>query len=317
MTMVDEPTGIQAPEKEVGKARRRKEDARLITGKTTWTDNMSLPGMLHIAVVRSPVAHARISNVDVTAAKAAPGVVEVYTGRDFAEEQGSLPCAWPVTPDMVNPGHPSIAVDSVNHVGEAVALIVARSKVAAQDAVELVDIDYDVLPPVLRMEEAVKDGADLVHDELSSNTSYHFVFDAGDAGLGGNTDQAFADAEVVVSRRFVNQRLIPAFMEPRSCVVSPQGDNYTMWSSTQIPHILRVMLAMVTGVPGAQAADHRARRRRRLRRQAAGQPRGGARAPRRPPAGQAGQVDRDPQRVADDGAPRPRPDPVHRHRRRP
>src|SRR5688500_5949132 len=150
---------------------------------------------------------------------------------------------------MVNPVHPSIAVVSVNHFGEAVALIVARSKVAAQDAVELVDVDYDVLPPVLNMEEAVKDGANLVHDELSSNTSYHFVFDAGDAGTGGNTDQAFADAEVVVSRRFVNQRLIPAFMEPRSCVVSPQGDNYTMWSATQIPHVLRVMLAMVTGVP--------------------------------------------------------------------
>jgi carbon-monoxide dehydrogenase large subunit len=246
---ITEDAATLAPAKEVGQPRKRKEDARLITGKTTWTDNMVLPGMLHIAVVRSPVSHARITNVDVSAAKAAPGVVEVYTGRDLAEEQGSIPCAWPVTPDMVNPGHPSIAVDSVNHVGEAVAIIVARSKVAAQDAVELVDIDYDVLPPVLRMEEAVKDGANLVHDELSSNTSFHFVFDAGEAGTGADTEQAFADAEVVVSRRFVNQRLIPAFMEPRSCVVQPQGDNFTMWSSTQIPHVLRVMLAMVTGVP--------------------------------------------------------------------
>ena len=246
---VTEDAATLAPPKEVGQPRRRKEDARLITGRTTWTDNMSLPGMLHIAVVRSPVAHARITNVDVSAAKASPGVVEVYTGRDLAEEQGSIPCAWPVTPDMVNPGHPSIAVDSVNHVGEAVALIVARSKVAAQDAVELVDVDYDVLPPVLRMEEAVKDGADLVHDQLDSNTSYHFVFDAGEAGTGADTEQAFSSAEVVVSRRFVNQRLIPAFMEPRSVVVSPQGDNFTMWSATQIPHVLRVMLAMVTGVP--------------------------------------------------------------------
>jgi carbon-monoxide dehydrogenase large subunit len=246
---VTEDAATLAPAKEVGQPRKRKEDARLITGKTTWTDNMSLPGMLHIAVVRSPVAHARITNLDVTAAKAAPGVVEVFTGRDLAEEQGSIPCAWPVTPDMVNPGHPSIAVDSVNHVGEAVALIVARSKVAAQDAVELVDIDYDVLPPVLHMEEAVKDGANLVHDGLSSNTSYHFVFDAGEAGTAADTEQAFADADVVVSRRFVQQRLIPAFMEPRSVVVQPQGDAFTMWSATQIPHILRVMLAMVTGVP--------------------------------------------------------------------
>jgi carbon-monoxide dehydrogenase large subunit len=246
---VTENAAELAPAKEVGQARRRKEDARLITGRTTWTDNMTLPGMLHLAVVRSPVAHARITSVDLTAAQQAPNVVAVFSGRDFAEEQGSIPCAWPVTPDMVNPGHPSIAVDQVNHVGEAVAIVVARSKSAAQDAVELVDIDYDVLPPVLDMEEAVKDGADLVHDELSSNTSYHFVFDAGDAGTGADTEQAFADAEVVVSRRFLQQRLIPAFMEPRSVVVQPQGDNFTMWSATQIPHVLRVMLAMVTGVP--------------------------------------------------------------------
>lgn len=248
MTAVED-RAAQAPEREVGKARRRKEDARLITGRTTWTDNMVLPGMLHLAVVRSPVAHAKISSIDVSAAQEAPGVVAVLTGRDVADEQGSIPCAWPVTPDMVNPGHPSVAVDEVNHVGEAVAVIVARSKAAAQDAVELVDVDYDLLPPVLDMEEAVADGAQLTHDHLESNRSFHFVFDGGEAGTGVDTDQAFADAEVVVSRRFVQQRLIPAFMEPRSVVVQPQGDNYTMWSATQVPHILRVMLAMVTGVP--------------------------------------------------------------------
>ncbi|PRY41234.1 carbon-monoxide dehydrogenase large subunit [Geodermatophilus tzadiensis] len=242
-------TQVPGPEKEVGKARKRKEDARLITGRTTWTDNMVLPGMLHLSVVRSPVAHARITGIDVSAAKESPGVVTVLTGRDLADEQGSIPCAWPVTPDMKNPGHPSIAVDRVNHVGEAVAVIVARSRTAAADAVELVDVDYDLLPPVLDMEEAVREGADLVHDDLGTNTSYHFVFDAGEAGTGGDTEQAFADADVVVSRRFVNQRLIPAFMEPRSVVVQPQGDNFTMWSATQIPHVLRVMLAMVTGIP--------------------------------------------------------------------
>lgn len=248
MTITEDAAQV-APAKEVGQARKRKEDARLITGKTTWTDNMVLPGMLHLAVVRSPIAHARIGNVDVSAAKEAPGVLAVFTGADFADEQGSLPCAWSVTPDMVNPGHPSIAVTEVNHVGEAVAVVVARSKAAAQDAVELVDVDYDPLPVVLQIEDAATDGADLVHDHLSSNASYHFVFDAGEAGTGSNTDEAFANADVVVSRRFVQQRLIPAFMEPRSVVVQPQGDNYTMWSATQIPHILRVMAAMVTGIP--------------------------------------------------------------------
>src|SRR3954451_11691472 len=219
MTVTEERPAVEAPVKEVGQARRRKEDARLITGRTQWTDNLVLPGMLHLAVVRSPVAHAKIRAIDSEAARSAPNVLAVFTGRDFAEEQGSIPCAWPVTPDMVNPGHPSLAVEEVNHVGEAVAVIVARSKVAAQDAVELVDVDYDPLPVVLDMEEAVKGGADLVHDHVESNTSYHFVFDAGDAGPGSGTDDAFANAEVVVSRRFIQQRLIPAFMEPRAVVV--------------------------------------------------------------------------------------------------
>jgi carbon-monoxide dehydrogenase large subunit len=249
MTVTEDRPGTDVPVKEVGQARKRKEDARLITGRTTWTDNMVLPGMLHLAVVRSPVAHAKIVNVDLTAAQQSPGVVAVFSGRDFAEEQGSIPGAWPVTPDMVNPGHPSVAVEEVNHVGEAVAVIVARSKAAAQDAVELVDVDYDQLPVVLDMESAVGQEPHLCHDHLASNESFRFVFDAGEAGTGVDTEQAFADADVVVSRRFVQQRLIPAFMEPRSVVVQPQGDNYTMWSSTQVPHILRLMLAMVTGTP--------------------------------------------------------------------
>jgi carbon-monoxide dehydrogenase large subunit len=249
MTAVEDRPATAGPAKEVGQARARKEDARLITGKTTWTDNMVLPGMLHLAVVRSPVAHAKLGAIDVEAARSAPNVVAVFTGRDLAEEQGSIPCAWPVTPEMVNPGHPSVAVDEVNHVGEAVAVIVARSKTAAQDAVELVEVDYDPLPVVLDMEQALAEGADLTHDHVASNESFRWIFDAGDAGTGGNTDEAFANADVVVSRRFVQQRLIPAFMEPRSTVVQPQGDNYTVWSSTQVPHILRIMLAMTTGIP--------------------------------------------------------------------
>lgn len=249
MTVTEEPTTGQAPAKEVGARRLRKEDARLITGKTTWTDNMVLPGMLHMAMLRSPMAHATISNLDVSAARARPNVVAVYTGQDLADEQGSLPCAWPVTPDMVNPGHPSIAVDTVNHVGEAVAIVVARSRNAAVDAVEAIDVDYEPLPAVLDMEAAIADGADLVHAHTESNTSYHFVFDAGEAGSGTDTDAAFDGAEVVVSRRFVQQRLIPAFMEPRSVVVGVQGDSFTLWSSTQVPHILRVMAAMTTGIP--------------------------------------------------------------------
>ena len=94
MTLTDEPATAEAPAKEVGRARKRKEDARLLTGRTTWTDNMVLPGMLHMTVVRSPVAHAKIAGVDVEAARQSPGVVAVFTGRDLADEQGSIPCAW-------------------------------------------------------------------------------------------------------------------------------------------------------------------------------------------------------------------------------
>src|ERR1022692_387539 len=119
---------------ELGKARLRKEDARLITGQTTWTDNITLPGMLHIAFLRSPYAHARITAVDVSAARGEPGVVAAFPGAAFADEQGSLPCAWPVTPDIVIPAHPPMASDEVRYVGEAVACVVARDPYTAADA---------------------------------------------------------------------------------------------------------------------------------------------------------------------------------------
>jgi carbon-monoxide dehydrogenase large subunit len=252
MTVTEERPDTAAPEtpaREVGKARRRKEDARLLTGRTNWTDNLVLPGMLHLAILRSPVAHARIRSIDVTAAREAPGVVAVFTGRDFADEPSAVPCAWTVTPDMKNPGHPSIAVGEVKHVGEAVAVIAARSPAAAADALELVDVDYDPLPVVLDLEDAAAEDARFCHPTLGSNEAYRWVLDSGEAGTGGNVEEAFANADVVVSRRFVQQRLIPSFMEPRAVVCQPQGDAFTLWSSTQIPHLVRVLLAMSTGIP--------------------------------------------------------------------
>jgi carbon-monoxide dehydrogenase large subunit len=234
---------------EIGKSRRRKEDKHLITGRTTWTDNMVLPGMVHLAILRSPMAHARIVSVDVSEAKGRPGVIAVYTGQDFAETQGNLPCAWPVTPDMVNPGAPSLAVSQVNHVGEAVAVIAARDKASAQDALEAIDVEYEPLPAILDMESALADGADLVHPNTTSNRSYTWAFESGAAGTGAPIEAALADAEVTVTRRFRQQRLIPAFMEPRSTVVQPVGDGIVMHSSTQVPHILRTMLALTLGIP--------------------------------------------------------------------
>jgi carbon-monoxide dehydrogenase large subunit len=234
---------------EIGQARKRKEDAHLVTGRTTWTDNLTLPGMLHLAILRSPMAHARIANVDVSSARRRPGVIGAFSGQDFKDVQGTIPCAWPVTEDMVNPGHPSIAVDQVNHAGEAVALVVARTKAEAEDALEAIDIDYEPLPVVLDMAAAVRDGAELVHSHLTSNKSFTWAFESGAAGTGGPIEDALRDAEITVHRQFRQQRLIPAFMEPRSTVVQPIGEGVTMWSSTQVPHILRTMLSLSLGVP--------------------------------------------------------------------
>ncbi len=230
-----------APEAELGKARLRKEDERLITGQTNWTDNIKLPGMLHIAFVRSPFAHARITSVNVSAALAEPGVIAAYSGADFAAEQGSLPCAWPVTPDIVIPNHPPMATDEVRYVGEAVACVVARDRYAATDALNAIEVDYEPLPPVLDMRTALEDGSPKVHE--AGNLSYDFLFTQGDM------DTAFHDAPIVLERTYRQQRLIPAAMEPRAVVASCVGGEFTLWSATQIPHVLRVMLAMVTGIP--------------------------------------------------------------------
>ncbi|MDQ3154538.1 MAG: xanthine dehydrogenase family protein molybdopterin-binding subunit [Actinomycetota bacterium] len=236
-------------EPELGRARKRKEDARLITGRTRWTDNLTLPGMLHLAMLRSPVAHGNITAIDVEAAKRSPGVITVFTGRDLADEQGSLPTAWPITPDMKSPAHPSIAVDGVKFAGEIVAAVVARSDAEARDALDLIEVDYDDLPVVLDMEAALAEGADLVHPDLGTNRSALWVFDSGEVGSGGDVEDAIRDSEVVVKRRFRQQRLIPAFMEPRSVVMDPTGEQFTLWSSTQVPHIVRVMMALTLGVP--------------------------------------------------------------------
>ncbi|HVV12849.1 xanthine dehydrogenase family protein molybdopterin-binding subunit [Amycolatopsis sp.] len=237
-------------EPEVGKARTRKEDARLITGRTRWTDNMTLPGLLHLAVLRSPFAHARINSIDVSEAKRRPGVVAVFTATDLDPDSSiGMPCAWPITPDMKSPRRPILADKQVNFAGEGVAVVAARSKAEAQDALEAIEVDYEGLPVVLGLENALAEGAPLVHEELGTNKNALWVFDSGEAGSGGNVEEAISGAEVVVKRRFRQQRLIPAFMEPRSCVVDPTGAQIVMWSATQVPHILKTMAALTLGIP--------------------------------------------------------------------
>ncbi|WLW49933.1 xanthine dehydrogenase family protein molybdopterin-binding subunit [Streptomyces sp. YU58] len=231
---------------EIGRARLRKEDARLITGQTNWTDNIAVSGLLHLAILRSPIAHARVDRVDVTPALERPGVIAAFSGADLADGLGSLPCAWPVTEDIVLPDHPPIAVDEVRYAGDPVAVVVARDRYAAADALEAIEVDYTPLPPVLDLEAALAENAPLVHADKGTNRCYDWPL---------RTGEDFASvrrrADITLKRRYHQQRLIPNAMEPRAVVVTPvaASDEYTVYSSTQIPHILRVMLAVVTGVP--------------------------------------------------------------------
>jgi carbon-monoxide dehydrogenase large subunit len=233
---------------EVGRARLRKEDARLVTGQTRWTDNLNLPGMVHLAILRSPYAHARVTRVDVSGALSQPNVIAAFSGADL-DNQGVLACAWPVTEDMVSPTYLPLAVDEVRHVGEPVAVVVARDKASAVDALEAITVDYETLPVVLDMEAALAPGSPLVHDSAGTNKTYTWIFDSAQAGTGGDVAAAEAEAEVVIKRRYIQQRLIPSSMEPRSVIVDPSGGEWTMYSATQIPHVARFLLAATTGTP--------------------------------------------------------------------
>jgi len=232
--------------REVGRARLRKEDARLLTGQTTWTDNIQVAGMLHLAILRSPMAHARITRVDVAPALERPGVLAAFSGADLAEGLGSLPCAWPVTEDIVLPDHPPIAVEEVRYAGDPVAVVAARDRYAAADALEAIEVDYDPLPPVLDLEAALAEDAPLVHSDKGTNRCYTWPLATGESFAAVRER-----AEVTLRRRYHQQRLIPNAMEPRAVVVTPlaASGEYTVYSATQIPHILRIMLATVTGIP--------------------------------------------------------------------
>jgi carbon-monoxide dehydrogenase large subunit len=246
MTAVDD-----RPEVEIGQARRRKEDHRLITGRTRWTDNIQLPGMLHLAMVRSPFAHATITSIDTSEAAAAPGVIAVFTGKDIADIQGVNITAWPLSANQKTPTHLPVPLERVSHAGEIVAIVAARSAALARDAAELVDVDYDELPAVLDLKEAATDAV-LAHPDLGTNKSDVWTLDSAAAGTGGDVDEAIAKARetgVVIEREYRQQRLIPAFMEPRSTVVDPTGEQVVMWTATQVPHVLRFCIAATTGLP--------------------------------------------------------------------
>jgi aerobic carbon-monoxide dehydrogenase large subunit len=230
----------------VGTRLRRKEDPRLLTGEARFVDDLVVPNALHMAVIRSPIAHGRIAAVDVSAALNQPGVVAAFTGADLRGEwAGPMPCAWPVTADMKNPEHLPLAVDKVCYVGDAVAVVLAESEYAAKDAAEAVVVEYESLAPVLGLEDARSDRV-VIHESLGTNTSYTWELSPDPAAV----ERAFSQAAHTVDETYIQQRLIPSAIEPRGVVALPEpyGGNFTLYSATQIPHILRVMLALTAGI---------------------------------------------------------------------
>ncbi len=241
----------------IGAAVRRKEDARFLTGKGRYTDDIQRPGQLYAHFVRSPHAHANIAGIDVSAAQAAPGVAAVLTGADLAADGvGGLPCGWQIHnrdgSPMAEPPHPPLAAERVRYVGDAVAVVVAESRDQAREAAQLVDVDYEVLPVAANLTAATREGAPLVHEGVVGNVC--FDWEIGDREA---TEQAFARAAHVVSLELVNQRLAPNAIEPRAAVAEydETSDLTTLYTTSQNPHLIRLLLgAFVMGL-----AEHKLR----------------------------------------------------------
>src|SRR6056297_1720938 len=253
MTITDDPSTDTDPASGViGSRLLRKEDPVLLTGEAVFTNDMVVPGALFMAVLRRPYAHAKIVSIDTSAAAELAGVRAVYTGADLTDLWAApMPCAWPVTDDMANPAHHPIATDTVNYVGDGVAVLLADTDAIAHDAIDMIDVTYDPMEAVTDLEDALSDRV-LVHESLGTNSSYTWNLLVEETD--GAVQQAFDAAAHTVSERYVQQRLIPMAMEPRAVVAVPQpfGGDLTLYTSTQIPHVLKVMVAVTLGVPEHQ-----------------------------------------------------------------
>jgi carbon-monoxide dehydrogenase large subunit len=229
--------------KYVGQRVKRTEDPRLITGLGHYVDDIQLPNMHYVAFLRSMYAHARLASVDASAAVEAPGVVAVYTGADLGDTIGPVPCASAL-PGLRVPDHRPLATDKVYFVGHPIAAVVATDRYAARDAVDLIVVEYEDLPAVVDVEAAAK-GGPVVHEQWGDNIAYTLT--AGE----GDIDAALGGADRVLTQRLMHQRLAPIAMEPRGVLARylPGEQELTVWSSTQIPHLLRTQLALMIGIP--------------------------------------------------------------------
>ncbi|MCX7382611.1 MAG: xanthine dehydrogenase family protein molybdopterin-binding subunit [Alphaproteobacteria bacterium] len=241
---------MNAPFEGIGASVRRKEDLRFISGRGNYTDDINRPGQTHMVIKRSDRPHARIISIDASAALAAPGVVAVYTGDDFANI-GGLPCGWQIHnkdgSPMVEPKHPVIAHGKVRHVGDPIAVVIAETKQQAKNAAELLVIDLEDLPSIATTTDALKPGAPIVHDEAAGNLCYDWHLGDADA-----VAAAFATAHKVVTLDLENNRLIPNAMEPRVALgdYDRHTGDYTLFTTSQNPHVIRLLMgAFVLGLP--------------------------------------------------------------------
>ena len=236
----------------IGVSMRRKEDHRFLSGRGHYVDDMNRPGQLHAVFRRSDRPHARILEIDTAAAKAAPGVVAIYTGADLqADGVGGVPCGWQIHSKdgspMVEPTHPVLALGKVRHVGDPVVMVIATTRQQARGAAELLDIHYEDLPGVASVRDAAAPGAPLVHDEAAGNQCYDWHI-----GEKAAVDQAFAAARHVVSLELVNNRLVPNAMEPRAAIgeYDETTGEHTLYTTSQNPHVIRLLMgAFVLHIP--------------------------------------------------------------------
>jgi carbon-monoxide dehydrogenase large subunit len=228
----------------IGKPLKRKEDPRLIQGLGHYVDDLNLAGLHYAAFLRSPYAHATIRSVDLSKARRAPGVVLALSGADIEGAIQPVPCAAQI-PDMKSAARPVLARDRVRFVGEPVAVVVASDRYSARDALDLIEVDYEPLTPIVNPEKAIAKGAAPLHPGHKDNVAYKWELE------GGDLKAAFKSADKVIKARMVNQRLIPVPIEPRGVMAEyrPGEGQLTVWSATQIPHLLRTQIASMLNFP--------------------------------------------------------------------
>ena len=233
----------------LGASLKRKEDPRLITGEAKYLDDVRLPGMVYAAILRSPYAHAKIRGIDTNKATKQPGVIAVFTGQDF-KDLPALPCAWQADAGRIqnNVNTPRLLeIDRVTHTGAGVAVVVADDRYAADDALGLIEVEYEPLPVVVDTEKTTFADAPQIHENAPNNICFDWSI-----GDKDGTDAALGSSDVVVKQRLVNQRLIPNVMESRGCIAQylPASEEYTVWMTSQDPHIMRLLMtAFVFGIP--------------------------------------------------------------------